>query len=89
MARLELDWMRHALCATLPKSTQAKFFSASRDGSKEKVAGKKKQSAKKDREQAALVCSMCPVETQCLQYAEKIQPTAGVWGGKDFTEENM
>lgn len=31
--------------------------------------------------EAKAICSTCPVQPDCLRYAEAIKPEAGIWGG--------
>lgn len=40
----------------------------------------------RDRALALQICSMCPVQAECLDYALRTRPEFGIWGGLEPNE---
>jgi WhiB family redox-sensing transcriptional regulator len=67
---VEQAWQRHAACRG-PKSIL--FFPPA--ASEPRVEREARES------RAKAICTACPVQTQCLDYALGIQEPHGIWGG--------
>lgn len=64
---LLVDWRQAAACADLPSEL---FFPVGESG----------ESADQI-EAAKATCGVCPVQTDCLEYALDTNQIAGIWGG--------
>ena len=40
----------------------------------------------KDRREAAQECAKCPAFAWCLDEIDRVQPTHGIWAGKDYSK---
>jgi len=67
-------WQEQALCA-LPEHRDLLWFPDEEDRTHYRQKG---------RNEVKEVCGRCPVIDECRQYAESIQVSAGVWGGKQY-----
>lgn len=68
---LVADWRARAACSGYPNT----LFFPSSDGPDEPAV-----------EKAKAVCSICPVNADCLQYALETNQRAGIWGGTSEKE---
>lgn len=69
-----LAWKMSGACAPMdPVEGALLFFGAERETKEVQFARIKRAKA---------VCSTCPVETECLEYAMQSSDTLGIWGGK-------
>lgn len=60
------EWMSSAACLTGPHDPEVWF----------PVSGDPKHSIA-----AVRICKSCPVRPECLAYAMRVKPTAGIWAG--------
>jgi hypothetical protein len=63
-----LDWMDRGACVGHPNPDL--FFPSS--------TGK---AARRQAQEAGLVCATCPVQTQCQEHRKNTGAAAGIWGG--------
>lgn len=63
------DWQRLAAC----KNCGELFFSLAKGVASRQI-----------RDKALSICEVCPVKTECLEYAESNGEQYGIWGGKEF-----
>lgn len=61
-----MDWMDSAACRADGVDPEG-WFPTTSDLSESRAAIK--------------ICRTCPVQAECLQYAKRIHPTAGIWAG--------
>lgn len=65
-----MEWREQAVCARLSWDHRAWFFGEGND-----------LAVHEQHERARMVCYVCPVQMDCLQYWVDIGEESGIWGG--------
>ena len=73
--RRTYNWMRKALCAR-PEYKEYLWFPPRNEMSKKARLANRKTLQK--------ICTQCPVQAECHEFAETAGVTAGVWAGKYY-----
>ena len=75
VALTRMSWELHAAC----RGSSAGLFMP--------PIGRETGDERRLREQAAKnICARCPVRSECLEYALRVQEPIGIWGGLNETE---
>lgn len=73
---MQVDWMEQARCAE-PEYRDLGWVTEKRSNqSRAEISGRVKKLTE--------ICNACPVMAECYEYAEKLHPTLGFWGGKNY-----
>ncbi len=70
------EWQEHAACRDYDREL---FFDS--DNERGELRARREKAAKK-------ICAACPVQTECLRFAESGPEVFGVWGGTTQRERN-